>query len=199
MKLFNKLFRANPKFDSALPIIFAFEVGGRKYYQFDDAFNIPCERALKALTYYEELRMRCTREFLQMHCEAVEKIISDPKRINIAKLAILNQQLKERLDFIIEPDIAFKLASVVFFDKTESPYLYDFKYAGQKIEFWKKHKGTHDFFLQSPLRRLIPFLEKSGMNLEIYSQVVESLNKIHLDNMSTLLSEKRNIRDSVSS
>jgi len=192
MKLLTRLFHPTRlPFTTESRIIEAFTCGGTNYYQFDDAFNMPNERALTALTYYEELRMRCTREFLQEHCEAIEGILSDPKRINIPKLAILNRQLKERLDWIFEPDIAYKLASVVYFDKTENPYRYDMKYGQKKIEHWKKTKGVDDFFLQKPLLDLIPFLKDSELNLEIYSQVLEKATKIMWDNISGKTSAKR--------
>jgi hypothetical protein len=177
MKLFpKKTFK--PPFNTELPITFAFEVGGIKYYQFDDAFNTPCERALKALTYYEELRMRCTRDYLEKHCQAVKEVLSNTK-IDVQRLAVLNQQLLDRLELIIEPDIAYKLASVVYFDKNESPYVFDDKYAAKKVEHWKKHKGVHDFFLQKPVQALIPFINGSEVNLDIYSEVVRNLNRIH--------------------
>lgn len=180
------------RFDSELPIIEAFEVGGVKYYQFDSAFNTPCERALKALTYYEELKMRCTREFLQKHCNAIKEAVN---KSDINRVALLNHQLSERLELIIEPEIAYKLASVVYFDKNESPYLYDFKYAEKKIAYWKKYKGVHDFFLQKPVQSLIPFLNVSEVNLNIYSEVVENINRIHLANISGSESAKEKQKD----
>ncbi len=45
----------------------AFEVGGVMYYQFDDAKQIPADRAMAALTFYEEMNQRCTREYLEKH------------------------------------------------------------------------------------------------------------------------------------
>ena len=189
-KLYNKLFGSTliPFRNVEERIIEAFEVGGVKYYQFDNDDHLPHERAFDALTFYQELEMRCTRDFLVKHTEAVDAIISDPQKINIGQLAILNRQLQERLKWIIEPDIGYKLASVLFFDKTESPFSYDFKYGQKKIEFWKKHKKVGDFFLQLRLKELNPFSENSDMNLEIYSKMVESLNRVHWDNISTSLS-----------
>jgi hypothetical protein len=187
MKLFQRLFK--PPFQSDMPIVFAFEVGGTKYYQFDDAFNTPCERALAALPYYRELDMRCTREYLLKHTEAVTELLTGTK-VNLEKLGQLNVQLKDRLNMIFEPDIAYKLASVVYFDKSESPYQYDFKYARKKIAHWKKHKGVHDFFLQMPLQKLIPFLSGVEMNLDIFSEVAEKMNRIHSAVISSISSSE---------
>src|SRR6185369_9725105 len=78
----------------------AFVCGGTEYFWFPELFTMPVDRALDALPFYEELRMRCDREFLTAHCTAVESILSDPKKINIGKLAQLNIQLKERLEWI---------------------------------------------------------------------------------------------------
>lgn len=184
-KILNRLLhRTVLPFTAENRIIEAFTCGGITYYQFDDAFNMPNERALTALTYYEELRMRCTREFLVAHCDAINEILSDTKKINLPRLAILNQQLKERLDWIFEPDIAYKLASVVYFDKNENPYRYDMKYAQDKIKHWKKHRGINDFFLQKPLLDLIPFLKGSEVNLETYSEVIQKATELMWANIS---------------
>ena len=77
---------------------------------------------------------------------------------------------------------------VMYFDKSEHPANYDFAYNEQKIERWKKYgKPDIDFFLQMPLVDLMPFLTERAENLRIYSAVVEELNQVHLENLSTIL------------
>jgi hypothetical protein len=168
----------------------AFECGGIKYFQHQDPFNTPYRRGFTALAFYEELRMRTTREYLLQHVEAVNAIVSNPKSISIKDLVILNEQLKQRLNFIIEPDILYKLASVVFFDETENPAAYDFKYGLKKIENWKKHSTMNDFFLLQPLVRLIPYLMDCEVDIESYSKVVQRASQQHLDVLSSILYNK---------
>lgn len=190
MKLLSKIFKRKPKFllQNDHIIKEAFTCGGVMYYQFDDIFNQPYERALTALDFYEEFRMRTSFDFLKLHVQACKDITSNPKTINIGQLALLNKQLEERLNWIIAPDLLYKLASVVFFDKNESPYIYDHKYGQQKIKNWKKNSEMNAFFLQQPIIKLVPFLKDCDLNFQAYSSVVQKLNSVHLDNIFTGLS-----------
>lgn len=194
MGLFS-IFNRKPKWtldlNSKYVIKEAFTMGGRTFYMFDDVFNVPYERGLKSLVYYEEFRMRVTKEYMKMHTDAMDKLLSDPKKIDVSKMAILNKQLKERAELIVEPDMLYKLASVVFFDKNEKPWSYEFEYANKKIAFWKKHCSNQDFFLGTPLVTLIPFLKLSETNLDTYSAVVEKVNQIHYGFLSDILSNNK--------
>lgn len=200
MGLLSKLLNREPKWlqdwNSKYVIIEAFKMGGRTFYMFDDVFNVPYERGLKSLVYYEEFRMRINKEYMTLHIEAMDKLLSDPKKIDIGKIAILNKQLKERLELIIEPDMLYKLASVVFFDKNEKPWSYEFEYANKKIEFWKKHCTNQSFFLETPLVKLIPFLKLSETNLNTYSTVVEMMNQHHYSFLSNIVSNNKRTRGS---
>ncbi len=200
MKMLNKLlFWRKPKFMLQNDHIIneAFSCGGVKYYQFDDPYNQPYERALTALSFYEELRMRTTKDFLILHCNAVEAILSNPKKIDILQLSKLHLQLKERLEWIIEPELLYKLASVVFFDKNESPYIYDYKYGEQKIKHWKKSAEVNAFFLQQPIIKLVPSLADCEIDFPSYLTVVQKMNQAHLANIITNLSEEQMNSDSV--
>lgn len=168
----------------------AFACGGEIYYAYDDIFNVPYERAMVALNFYEELRMRTTKDFLLLHVKAVEDILSHPKKIDLGQIAILNRQLKERLEWIVEPDLVYKLASVVFFDKNESPTNYDYKYGQQKIKKWKKSEDINAFFLRMPIQKLVPFLQDCEVDFLLYSKVLEKMSTAHLANISTSLSEE---------
>lgn len=167
-------------------IEFAFNDGVEDNWNFSDAFNIPAERALDALTVYEEMNMRCTRDFLLAHTAAVKNILrSNP--VDIFKINELNTQLEERLAFIVYPKLIMKLASVYYFDKTENPYRYDAKYAETKIARWEKN-GINDFFLSKPIKNLMPSYELSGIDLETFSQVTEKIDRSHLASIFTNLS-----------
>jgi len=157
----------------------AFRHDGKVYYHFPDAFKIPAGRSLCALAIYEELRMRCNREYLLKHCEAMDIIMSDPKKINIGAMAVMNKNLRERMDLVPFPDHIYKLASVTFFDETESPFSYDFAYNAKKIEAWKKDPGILDFFLTTQFSDLIPFSSTSGGSAQMYFQVAEQVDELH--------------------
>jgi hypothetical protein len=80
------------------------------------------------------------------------------------------------------------LASVVFFDETESPFSYDFEYNKVKIEKWKKSKETLDFFLSRLSQELIPSLKSVGKNASMFFPVAEKVDAIHRANLIKILS-----------
>lgn len=168
-------------------IIPAFISGGVQYYQFDDIFNLASGRAFTANAFYNELSMRCTREYLIAHTEATENLLND-KKAKLTDLAMLNAQLKERLTLIVEADIVMKLASVVFFTIDELPYEYDFKYNLEKIAKWKK-EGLDAFFLSKQLSSYNPFSDISQEDFEMFTKVGEKMNEKHLSALSLILSE----------
>ncbi len=169
-------------------IEYAFTSGGVDYYQFADYFSLPYERGLMAVSVYHELDMRCTRDYLKQHTEAISEILQS-QNINIFKLNELNEQLKQRLEMVADTELMYKLASVVFFDKTENPARYESQQAEKKIVKWKKDKNINDFFSQKPLRELLPFLENVDTDLDTYSKLVTEINEIHLARLRLLKSK----------
>ncbi len=187
--LFRKPFR-NLRVQDKQKIIKAFVYHGRDYFMFDDIFSIPSIRGLQAIDYYEEFNMRCTKEYLIRWTEAAEKILSDNKKINLIELGTLVKHLQERLKMIPVSDHIFKIASVVFFDDSENPYHFDRSYNKKKIDLWKKDPEVLNFFLQTPLRELIPYLDSQGASLVTFSGVVKELNTIHFKEVLKHLSPK---------
>ena len=159
-------------------IEYAFTCGGTKYYRFADITNLPYERGLMALVAYNEVEMRCSREFLIKYQGAVDKLLHE-QRIDIFKIQQLNEILKQRLQLPTDVDLLYKLASICFFDESENPAVYEPAYAEKKIAKWRKDKGVRDFFMQKPLLELMPFLQNVDTDLDTYSAMCEELNKIH--------------------
>lgn len=168
----------------------AFRHNGKVYYHFQDSFKIPAGRTLCALAIYEELRMRCSREYLEKHIRATEIILSDPKKINIGAIALMNANLKERLSLVPFPDHIYKLASVTFFDETENPASYDFTYNKKKIAEWKKDPALLDFFLQTQFQDLIPFSNLHGESAKMYFQVADQIDEMHQTSLREILSSR---------
>lgn len=173
-------------------IEYAFTSGGTKYYQYADIHNLPYDRGLTALQVYNEVEMRCSVEFLKQYTEVVDDILLS-KNINIYELKAANDMLKQRLQFSVDVELLYKLASVVFFDKTENPRVYDQQYAERKIAKWRKDKKVTDFFSQKPLRELMPFLANVNQDLDTYTLLNQEINKTHEQMLLTLSSlRKRN-------
>lgn len=194
MGLLNRLFRKRLKsflLETKYRVVEAFVVGGKKFYMFDNAFEIPAGRMMATLAIMEELNMRVDREYLDAHTRAIEKILSDPKKISIQLIAQLNINLRERLELMPMPEAIYKLASVIFFDETESPYSYDFSYNKTKIEEWKKSGETLDFFLSRLSSELIPSLQPAKGNAKMFLQVSEKIDAIHRGHLTKVLSENQ--------
>jgi hypothetical protein len=189
-KLLNKLKR-KPKFyllDKQYSVVEAFTYKGRSYFCFDNSFKIPANRAMAALVYYEEMKMRCNEEYLRKHVKAMEILLSDPKKISINTIAVINNNLKERLNLAPFPDHIYKLASVIFFDDSESPYAYDMAYNKKKIEKWREDPEILSFFLSREIQNLMPSLNLPENSAQTYFQVAEEVDQMHQQDLSEVLS-----------
>lgn len=186
-KFFRKRFRSR-LLDNRYKVIEAFQLGGTTYYMFDQTAEVPTGRMLAALAVYNEMEMKVDKEYLELHTKAMEKLLSDPKKINVMYIAQLNLNLKERLELMPLPDFVYKLASVIFFDETESPYSYSFEYNAKKIEQWKKSGETLDFFLSRLSNELIPSLKPAIGNSKMFFQVAEQVAGIHRTDLTKILS-----------
>jgi len=170
----------------------AFKHGGHTYYQFTDNFKLPTGRAVCSLAIYSELQMRCDDEYLRKHVEATEIILNGGNngKVRLTQLAQINNNLKERLNLAPFPDHIYKLASVIFFDETESPYSYDFEYNQKKIAAWKKDGDLLYFFLSVPFKDLMPFGSMSKERAASYFNTTLLIDKLHQANLLEVLSRK---------
>lgn len=192
MAWWHKLFGTGNKFPKIDYVINeAFTVSGRTFYEMDDLFNLPYQRGTACLRYYAEFNMRADREYLLSHTQANDELLQliPGKAVDLYKIKQLNNNLKDRLNWIMDEDLAYKLASVVFFDKKESPEVYDSKYNLEKIAFWKKEMAAKEFFFMQPLLKLIPFLKEFEQNFETYLTVTEKLKAKYQDDISQIISK----------
>lgn len=159
----------------------AFTVDGVDYYQHTDVFNMPFRRALKALTYGNELAMKCDEAYLKQWVAKLDSYFekSRLKVDDLVEMKTLLAQLKERMVVAFVPDHVYKVASVRFFDKNEDPCDYDFAYNQKKIARWKKAEAAADFFLREPIVRLLPLLAASPTDLPHYIATVEAMTAAH--------------------
>lgn len=170
---------------------FAFELDGISYWEFPDKNIAPCHRMFAAMDFYNEFNMRCTREYLIAHCEAFrEKLNGQGGVVDLISVSQLYVQLQERLQWIFEPETAYKYASVVFMDQSESPYAYDHKYNQEKIRRWKQH-APEDFFLSMPVKKLFPLLDLSKDDFQDYLKVLRKIDQKHLETIFTMLSSNQ--------
>jgi hypothetical protein len=188
-RIFSKPFRSY-LLENKYKVEPAFELGGIRYFQFANQEDVSTGRQFAALAIYNEMDMRVDREYLELHCKAFDKVVNNGKNINVSYLVQMNNNLRDRLELMVTPGFIYKLASVVFFDESESPYNYDYRYNEKKIEKWKSDPATLDFFLQTPLKNLVPFLTAQEGVSNIFSAVAEQVGEIHHKLLTDILSEK---------
>lgn len=181
LKLRTKLFGGSHwQLDEGHVIEPAFISGGVQYYRLKDYFNTFSLRGLMALQVYEEWNMRMTRDQLLEFINKFEKIINNPKQINMGEIARMVGNMKERLELVMPTsEIVYKFASVAFFDKNESPYAYDPEYCKAKIKRWKEAADISDFFIVTRLRDMIPLPELSEEDLQLCLSIVDQLAEVH--------------------
>jgi hypothetical protein len=167
------------------PLLYAFSVGDRDYYRFENVEQMPAARTLGALKYYTMLRAACDTDYLSAHVAKVREIYQDPKKIRLDEIIRLNEQMAERLEMLSRfppQDMVYRYASVIYFDDKESPYHYDEGYQDKKIESWKKNLDTAAFFLQKSIVELVP----SFGSVSDYSQMSSLLRVTDLINLKHL-------------
>jgi len=187
MNIFTILNRRNGAIKTQHPTDYLFTLDGLKHYRYKDISKTNCQRMFAANDYYNELSMRCSREYLLEHTKAMDVILSD-KSIDIQKISQLNLQLKERLDMIHESDMIYKIASVIIFDVNENPYDYDFKYGQEKIERFKKKAQSDPMFLIKLFKITVGSPNMSDTDLLMYMEVGSKINQEHLEVISTIMS-----------
>lgn len=159
----------------------AFILNGKKYYQCATAMELAAGRGIQAMLIYDEFRQKCDKEYLDKHIRATELLLKGANGVvtmdHLMQIRTINNNLKERVDLVGMPDHVFKLASVYFWDESESPYYYDYEYNKRKIEEWKAFPDALSFFLTKPLKEYLPFLESDEMNAETYLKIADLIDK----------------------
>jgi hypothetical protein len=169
-----------PTYKAEYPLQFAFNCGGIDYFEFVDKNNLPYERGLEALTFYQEMQNGVTNDYIKNYNTAMSKLLSDPKKINLNEIIKLQAYFEQRCSYIISKEIVYKVASVAFVDKNEPLTRYDFKANEKKIKNWKDNAGDN-FFLSMPIKKLVPFLQQSDSTSLMYLNIVEKVEQIQAD------------------
>jgi hypothetical protein len=191
---FRRMFRNKLKpflVDEKYKVIPAFSIGNVDYFMFDSDPEIPAGRFMSAMAIYAEMECNADKKYLTDHCKAMDKVLSDTKKISLVTIMQLNKNLQERLELMPFPDFIYKFASVIFFDKEESLFAYDYAYNEKKIERWKAAGGALDFFCKTPLRELVPSLTLPERDFQTYLTVSQLISETHLGLLTGILSEEK--------
>ncbi len=182
------------------PVMCAFEVGGRQFFRYEDINNTPGPRLMATIKHYIRLQEGCDENYHMMHAQRIKTLYSDPKKINLPEMIRLNEQKIERLQMaktFPAADDVLHYAAAIYFDNSESPFRFDDAYNAKKIEFWLEHTDVIDFFLQQPIRMLIPSLANVESYTRMYSMVhtANMIKLVHLENLLRGSSESEKNQD----
>ncbi len=184
-KLFPFLWQTKWNIQPEHQVVLAFTSDGVDYYKFETGYNSYYDRYMAAMDRINEIEQRVDAKYLDFHQKATDEYLNKGSLTNIS---ILNNNLKERRQYIFNQRLLYNLASVWFFDKSENCYTYDYEYADKKIARWRKDKNLLAFFLQTELAKYMPLPDTVKENLEIYlkGQNLKDLSilRYHLSQLS---------------
>lgn len=165
-----------------------FVVNGKQHWQLHDTFNAPCQRMMSAVNVLDEWQKRMTHEMNREFVNAMKAALNNPKGIVVSDLAVLINNMGERLEWVLPTeDIMIKMASVIHFDESESPYDYDDKYNNEvKIPAWKK-AGVNTFFLCEHLKKPMSLPDISQDVLVGAMKVIAEMDLMHKNKLKKVL------------
>lgn len=162
-------------------ITYKFTSGDIDYFAITDAFNISSHRGLSGMQVYDEWESRMTNATLKTFIQAMKEELDAPDgTVKLSKIAQYILFMEERLTWPIPTsELFYKMASVLVFDQSESPWYYDAKYCDvHKIPHWKA-KGVDTFFLSQQLKTFLPLPNIAPDVLTQLQKIVDKAAKIN--------------------
>ncbi len=166
-------------------VIFVTKWKGRDYYRYKDNIDIRYGRYIYLATFLQAVEMRMGLDVLNAYLDKLEANLSGGKgQINIGESLIIMKQLRTRTKLIFDEELAYNLASCVFFTDDEPLDTYSMEINKKKIEAWRS-SGALNFFMLEPVRQLlglgslsetdlITYLNKSRPILEQLKQAMQT-------------------------
>lgn len=151
-------------------VVFAFESGGKPFFEYESFNNIPFVRRAAIEDTEEMMNLgRLTAEHIEASCIAYKDARNEGRQLDADKIIDL---LHERSTFRITTiDYCYKLASAYFFSYDENPTGYDDERAERKIQFWRKNDDFDTFFLKTKLEERRVSLNTTIENLLHFTRV----------------------------
>ncbi len=163
--------------DKVIPV---FRFSGQQFYAFKDELDMPYGRYQYMASFIQAIDMRMTLKVLNAYIEKLEKSLSGGKgSINIGEALITIKQMKTRATILFDVDLAYSLASCVYFTDTEPLNTYSMEMNKKKIAAWREVQAI-DFFMLKPVKELIGLGNISLSDLMTYLEksqpVIQELN-----------------------
>jgi hypothetical protein len=200
MNILKKLFREEAKSkeiyrkDIADKCVAVTKLRGVQYYRFKDDLDIPYGRYIYLASFMQAIELRMDLKTLNGYIEIIDKNLSGGKGVvDVGKCIITLAQLKTRVKILFDEELAYNLASCVFFTDDEPINTYDMEKNKKKIAEWRE-AGTLDFFMATPVRELLGLTNLSVTDLMTYLEqtrpMLEELNSV----MHTAINNERSTK-----
>lgn len=163
----------HPEFSGMIEV--AFTTKGRTFYRFKDDMRMPFSRYQVMQTFFVGYELRMDYNLFKAFLEEIEKDLNGTRgNVNIGRAMITIEKMKARAELAFDPEQAYNIASVVYFDDTEDLFKYDAEHNKKKIQSWKEAKMI-DFFYTKPLSELLNLSSFSKTDLQNYLEEVGQL------------------------
>lgn len=132
---------------------------GRKYFSYLSMDDCPLPRYEQLQITLQELDNRISYTDLDLFADTILKIANDEKRkTKVTDLGSMALALKKRRELLYEPELMFKMCSILYIREDQDPAVWDEDLEKGKIEQFKKDSraGLYDFFYSAGLRNYLP-------------------------------------------
>jgi hypothetical protein len=166
-----KHYKAGKKYtlhpDNGEYIQYKFTCNGKHYYQYvHDHVMARLRYSFLSKFNNETFELKINSDTLNSFMDKIIELCNSNKSVEAGRLAY---EVKERSEWLIEPEALYKLASVFYFDLNEKWDEYDEDYNAKKIDDFKK-KDLIQYFLKELSNVQEDFLESSKLDLATYIQ-----------------------------
>jgi hypothetical protein len=169
---------------------------GMKYYRFQDDMDIPILRKGELERVLIEIKAGISKDELELIIKAMYKAINNEEggRVipNIALIGHLIEELNNRRELLIHPELLFESVAILYIREDEDPAIVDKEILRNKIEQLKKDsvEGLYDFFYTKGLSEYMPYLPKSEEELMAIYQIGEAKVKGMKTHLSSILGQE---------
>jgi uncharacterized protein YegL len=151
--------------DKVIPVV---KWQGVQYYRYKDNIDMRYGRYIYLATFTQAVETRMALEVLNSYLDQLEANLSGGKgHINIGDSLIILKQIRTRTKIIFDEELAYNLASCIFFTDSEPLDTYSMEHNKKKIEAWRA-SGALNFFMLEPVRSLLGLTNLSEADLINY-------------------------------
>lgn len=141
---------------------------GVQYYRYKDNVDMRYGRYIYLATFIQAVETRMSLEVLEAYLTQLETNLGGGKgHIDIGSSLIILKQIRTRTRIIFDEELAYNLASCVYFTDDEPLDTYSMEHNKKKIEAWRA-SGALNFFMLEPVRQLLGLTNISETDLIKY-------------------------------